>query len=255
MINIRNSRALVTGVAQANMGDAIARQLIQQGAEVAILGREKDRTKRSAEEIGKALRSNVVWRALDLASAVLESEDTFRSLVESIRQEIPEIQILVHAAGMARNASFLETDPDTYRQTFAVNVEAPFFLTREIIRTGWMKRGVIVNIGSTVGEPTHGWVGGMVYSMSKAAMLLWSQMLAVQLAPDIRVNTILPGSIDTPMAEFLLGDGGKKDMAGHIPLGRLGTCDEIASVVVELVRNPYISGAEVRLDGARTVCG
>jgi len=219
------------------------------------LGRDESRTERVALQIGKSLQTDILWRAVDLASVSIEGANAFRIFLDSIREVVPEIQIFVHAAGIARNASFLETDPDTYRQTFAINVEAPFFLTQEIVRTRWMTEGVIVNIGSTVGESTHGWIGGMAYSMSKAAILLWSQMLAVELAPNIRVNTILPGSIDTPMADSLLGKAGKKDMATHIPLRRLGMCDEIASVVVELVRNPYISGAEVRVDGARTVGG
>jgi len=89
--------------------------------------------------------------------------------------------------------------------------------------------------------------------MSKSAFTLWSQMIASELAPSIRVNTILPGSIDTPMAENLLGDEGKKKMAESIPLKRLGKTEEVASMVLELIGNSYLSGTEVRVDGARTV--
>jgi NAD(P)-dependent dehydrogenase (short-subunit alcohol dehydrogenase family) len=262
MIGLRGRTALVTGVAHGNIGHAVARRLAEEGANLLLIGRDESRTAQVSSEIKEAIQgkspqpeviTEVAWRAADLASIFAEIGGGLGAFLASVRKEIPEIQVLVHSAGVAWDASFLKTTADIYRKTFAVNLEAPFFLTQEILRTGWMKEGAIVNIGSTVGEPTHGWVGGMVYSMSKAALLQWSQMLAVELAPRIRVNTILPGSIDTPMADRLLGEAGKKDMAGRIPLGRLGSCEDIASVVIELVRNPYISGAEVRVDGARTV--
>jgi len=93
----------------------------------------------------------------------------------------------------------------------------------------------------------------MAYSMSKSSLTHWSQMMARELAPEIRVNTVLPGSIDTPMADELLGNEGKKAMAASIPLKRLGTSAEVGSVVMELLNNPYLSGTEIRVDGARTV--
>ena len=245
--------ALITGVGRGNMAAGIALELNRNGFRTVLLGYDAGQVRAVARELEQNHQYAPVQAACDFATLRCTGEHTFKALVDGLRQEVDEITAVVHAAGLAAVGSFLETEEALFDKTFAVNLKAPFFLTQEILRSGWMRRGVIVNISSTVGESTHGWAGGMAYSMSKSSLTHWSQMMARELAPEIRVNTVLPGSIDTPMADELLGNEGKKAMAASIPLKRLGTSAEVASVVMELLNNPYLSGTEIRVDGARTV--
>lgn len=246
--------ALVTGVGSGNMAEGIAMRFHDIGIKTALVGYDREQVDQVAS-ILKGGNDTPIRRSVDFADMVSQGSEGFREFVGGLREDVPEIHILIHAAGYARAAAFMATDMETFERTFAVNLSAPFFLTQEILRSKWMIEGVIVNIASTVGESTHGWSGGMAYSLSKTALMLWSQMMAVELAPNIRVNTILPGSIDTPMADALFGESGKQHMADGIPVKRLGSVDEVASVVLELVNNPYLSGTKVRVDGARTVGG
>jgi NAD(P)-dependent dehydrogenase (short-subunit alcohol dehydrogenase family) len=246
--------ALITGVGLGNMAEGIAMGFHNVGIKTLLVGHDQKKVEQVATKL-RGGRERVIQKSVDFEVMVSHGPKSYKEFVDELRKAVPEIHILVHAAGYAREAAFMDTDIETFERTFAVNLSAPFFLTQEILRSKWMSEGAIINIASTVGESTHGWSGGMAYSLSKAAMLLWSQMMAVELAPKIRVNTILPGSIDTPMADELLGESGKKQMAASIPLKRLGSVDEVASVVLELVNNPYLSGTEVRVDGARTVGG
>jgi NAD(P)-dependent dehydrogenase (short-subunit alcohol dehydrogenase family) len=251
----RGKWALVTGVGRNNMGESIALALSSKGMHVILVGHTDSKVKAAAKRVKESGNGEPIWRAFDFSIMSSGGPQSYSGFVEDIKKTVKEIHVLVHAAGFAREAGFLETDEQLFDTTFAINLKTPFFLTKECIQSGWMREGVIITISSTVGEPTHGWSGGMVYSMSKAAVTLWGQMLAEVSAPSIRVNTVLPGSIDTPMADFLLGEGGKRKMACSVPLRRLGKCDEISSVVLELVANEYLSGTEVRVDGARTVGG
>jgi 3-oxoacyl-[acyl-carrier protein] reductase len=246
--------ALITGVGLGNMAEGIAMGFHNVGIKTVLVGHDQKKVEQVACKLG-AGRESVIQKSVDFEVMVSHGQKSFADFVDELRKDVSQIHILVHAAGYARAAAFLDTDTKTFERTFAVNLSAPFFLTQEILSSKWMSEGAIINIASTVGESTHGWSGGMAYSLSKSALMLWSQMMAVELAPNIRVNTILPGSIDTPMADELLGESGKKQMADSIPLKRLGSVDEVASVVLELVNNPYLSGTEVRVDGARTVGG
>jgi len=243
----------VTGVGAGNMGERIAIELALNGMRIHLVGRSEQKTREAAVRFEAETKIKPEWTAADLLKLCAEGPKGFRWFVHEIGKKTGRIHVLVHAAGFVRSAGFLETDSNLYDTTFDINLKAPFFITQEMIRSGYLKEGVVINISSTVGEPTHGWSGGMVYSMSKAALTLWGQMLASECAPSIRVNTVLPGSIETPMTDALLHTEGKRRMARSIPLGRLGRCEEIASVVLALVANEYLSGTEIRVDGARTV--
>jgi 3-oxoacyl-[acyl-carrier protein] reductase len=244
MFDLTGKCALVTG-ATGGIGAAIARALHASGAVVAISGRNTDKLAGLAAE----LHTRVHVVAADLSTATAADE-----LIKSAEVAMGQIDILVNNAGLTRDNLSMRMKDDDWDQVLNVNLTVPFQLARAVQR-GMMKRrwGRIINISSVVG--TTGNAGQANYVASKAGMTGWTKAVAMEIASrNITVNCIAPGFIATNMTDALTDDQ-KTKINATIPMGRMGTADDIAAAAVFLasVEAAYITGATVHVNGGMSM--
>ncbi|TAN59382.1 MAG: SDR family oxidoreductase [Rhodospirillales bacterium] len=228
--------ALVTGGTRG-IGRAIAETLLARGDKVVVTG-----TKRQGEA-----PKGAGYEAVDFS-------DTLASEAFAQRVATMGFDILINNAGINKISPFAEIEPKDFAAIQAVNVTAPFLLSRAVIphmrKTGW---GRIVNISSIWGKLSR--AGRGAYSASKFALDGLSASLAAEVARDgILVNCIAPGFIDTDLTRRVLGEDGLARVMHEIPMGRLGNVAEIASFAAWLAgpENTYISGQNIAIDGGFT---
>ncbi len=179
-------------------------------------------------------------------------EDTWRSVTERTLAAYGSITGLVNNAGIYIPGGLLATDPVTYRRTIDVN-QVSVYLGMRAVAPLMAERGggSIVNISSVAGF--RGNPAGFAYSASKWAIRGMTRSAAVEFAPSgIRVNSVHPGPIDTPMVQNRPRPAsGPQPTASEVPLGRRGTSEEVAALVLFLVsdESSYCTGAEFVIDG------
>jgi NAD(P)-dependent dehydrogenase (short-subunit alcohol dehydrogenase family) len=251
-MEISGSVALVTGAA-SGIGAAVARSLASAGATVVVADVQDDKGKALADEIGGSFAHVDVTSTDDITAAV----DHAASL--------GDLRILVNSAGIGPAARTVGRDGtyesahdlDLYKKVIAINLIGTFDMVRiaatamsrlEPLASG--ERGAIVNMASVAAF--DGQIGQAAYSSSKGGLVGMTLPVARDLAAiAVRVNTVAPGLVDTP----IYGEGEKaeefKARLGESVLfpKRLGEPEELASMVLECVRNSYMNGAVVRVDG------
>ncbi|MCH8347709.1 MAG: 3-oxoacyl-[acyl-carrier-protein] reductase [Proteobacteria bacterium] len=238
MFDLKDKKALVTGTTGA-LGEAIARALVKNGASVAISGTRIERLKGLAEQIG----------AIAIPANLSSMEDVDRLAAEA-QQRLGGLDILVNNAGITRDSLLVRMSEQDWQDVLKVNLEAAFRLSKACLR-GMMKArfGRIISITSIIaitGNP-----GQANYAASKAGLIGFSKSLAQEVASrGITVNCIAPGFIESPMTDGLSDDQKAKLMA-QIPLGRMGTPDEIAAGVLYLASDEasYITGQTLHING------
>lgn len=236
--------ALVTGGA-AGIGRAIALKLARESADVAILDLDATAAHSTAEEV----------RALGRRAASTEgnvvSASSVREAVAKLEREIGPVDILVNNAGIARLGPLLTMAEKDWDDTFAVNVDGTFHVTRAVV-PGMVerRRGSVINLSSWLGRRGHPNFGA--YAASKFAIIGLTQTLALEVAPHVRVNAVGPGLIvGTPMrsviddASVRNGMPRGEERAKSIPLGRAGTPEDVANLIAFLASDEaaYITGA------------
>lgn len=239
--------AIVTGASQG-IGQGIAKRLASEGAKVVIdyVGGPDgaEETQRAIQEAGGETEM--------VQGDVTKSEDV-RHLVEAAWKRFGSADILVNNAGMEHRSDFWDTTEQEYDKVLAVNLRGPFFLTQEFVRKlrSAKRPGRIVNISSV--HEDMAFPGFTTYCCSKGGMRMMMRNLAVELGPlGITVNNIAPGAIVTPINKALLEDKPKLDaLLKNIPLGRLGTPEDVAGVVAFLASDDaaYVNGATFVIDG------
>ena len=236
--------AVITG-GSTGMGLATAKRFIQEGMDhVFITGRRKDALDRAVEQIGK----NVTAVQGDVAN-LADLDD----LYEAVRRKNRKIDVIFANAGIAQLAPFGSVDEKFYDLHFEANVKGLFFAVQKglpLLNDG----GSIVLTGSIA--DVKGFPNISVYSATKAAVRSFARTWTNELRERrIRVNTISPGHIDTPIFDgWQQGETLaklKEDLAKGVPLGRMGEPDEIAKAVSFLASDEasYISGIELYVDG------
>lgn len=238
MFDLKDKKALVTGATGA-LGEAIARALVKSGASVAISGTRIERLKGLAEQIG----------AIAIPANLSSMEDVDRLAAEA-QQRLGGLDILVNNAGITRDSLLVRMSEQDWQDVLKVNLEAAFRLSKACLR-GMMKArfGRIISITSIVG--VTGNPGQANYAASKAGLIGFSKSLAQEVASrGITVNCIAPGFIESPMTEGL-SDDQKAKLVAQIPLGRMGTPDEIAAGVLYLASDEasYITGQTLHING------
>ena len=234
--------ALVTGSSRG-IGAATAAALSRKGWAVCVNYRER---RDKAEELAALLRAEG-GTVLTHQADVSDRAAVF-AMVERIRRELGPVSLLVNNAGIARQQQFQDILPETWQRLFAVNLGGCFHCTQAVLPDMLHAHaGCIVNVSSIWGQ--HGASCEAAYSSTKHAIIGLTRSLSAELSlSGIRVNCVAPGVIDTDMVQ-VLGRETLEQLAGEIPLGRLGRPEEIAETIVYLAENPYITGQVITVDG------
>jgi NAD(P)-dependent dehydrogenase (short-subunit alcohol dehydrogenase family) len=236
--------ALITG-GNSGIGLATAKQLVNEGAYVFITGRRDPELAAAVKEIGR----NVTGVQGDVSNL-----GDLDRLFAQIKREKGKLDIVFANAGVAKYAPFGEITEELYNQIFGINVKGVLFTVQKALPLMPDGASIILN-ASIVGS--KGLSANSVYSATKAAVRSFARTWTTDLkARRIRVNAVSPGTIDTPGLSDLLasaetGQQRKKMISNAVPLGRLGTPDEIARAVVFLASDDssYITGTELFVDG------
>lgn len=252
MKRLEGKRALVTG-ATSGIGRAIALRLAEEGANLAITGRRRERL---AETAARAQERGA--KVVAVAAEHTSPDDNQRAVDEAV-QGLGGLDVLVNAAGVIGNDSILDPRPDEWRRILDCNLEAVYDLTRRAAPFLVDGRGPsIVNLSSIAGLRPYPTI--LSYCVSKAALDMMTQCLALELAPrGVRVNAICPGVV---VSELHTASGAVADYAAFLeraksthPLGRPGQPEEIAALAAFLISDEagWITGGLHTIDGGRTL--
>ncbi|WP_436794600.1 SDR family NAD(P)-dependent oxidoreductase [Actinospongicola halichondriae] len=234
--------AVVTG-ASSGIGAEIARALGAAGANVALVGRSADRL-----EVAAAAVTDSGAEALPV-SVDLVADDAPTTIVDEVIERFGRLDIVVHSAGVYEMASLADTTDEMLDAHWAVNVRAPFRLSRAAL-PHLAPGSAIVFISSMsghVGSPDDS-----AYCLSKGAIEMLVKALASELAPQgVRVNAVAPGWVRTPMNEHLLTPEDGPEILATIPARRVGEVGDISPAVVYLASDAadYVHGMSLRIDG------
>ena len=242
MINLSERVALVTG-ASRGIGRAIAVGLAKQGATIAAAARA-DHARDTVDAIGAA-----GGRAEAVTLDVTEPEAVERT-VSGVLARHGRIDILVCNAGIARDQLLLRMKREDWDAVIATNLTAAFLLTQAVLKPMLRQRGGrVIAVSSVVGQTGN--AGQANYAASKAGLIGFCKSAAREVASrGITVNVVAPGLIDTDMTRALTGDA-RQDWSGKIPLGRLGTPEDVAAAVCFLASDEasYITGHVLAVNG------
>lgn len=243
--------ALVTG-ATAGIGRAIAGTLGADGARMMLTGRD---TAAGGSLIDDLRRQGVVAH---FTGADLRQDGVAERLVDATLAAFGALDILVNNAGILHRGNALACTDDQWRETFDLNVTAPFRLSRAALRVMLPRRsGTIINIASD--WALVGASNAVAYGASKGAVAQLTRSMALDHARDgIRINAVCPGDTNTAMLEAGRDDEDRNAMLARlgaaIPLGRVGRPEEIAAVVAFLASDDasFITGALLPVDGGNS---
>jgi NAD(P)-dependent dehydrogenase (short-subunit alcohol dehydrogenase family) len=240
--------ALVTGAA-SGIGRATAVRLAAEGATVTAADLDAGGLATLAGEVGGE-RGSIATRVADVGSAASVAE-----LVGSTVEALGGIDVVVNVAGVLSFSSTHEHTLEEWDRLLAVNLTGTFLVCREAIPHLLARRGNIVNLASTAAHKGQPW--SAAYVASKGGVLALTKALAVEYArAGLRVNSVSPGAIDTPIAEaFHLPEGADAKLLGRVmPLDGFGSPEGIAAAIAYLASDEaaHTNGSDVIIDGAMT---
>ena len=248
MNRLEDKVAIVTG-ASRGIGEAIARDLVANGAKVVLAARKPEALHAVAASLGAAAHP---------IAAHVGKEDQVEALVEGAIAHFGKVDVLVNNA--ATNPYFgpmMNVEWGAWDKTFEVNVKGYFMTSRAVVRhlLGRKSPGSIIHVASVVGliaAPLQG-----VYAMSKAAVLSMTRTLSAELGPrGIRVNAIAPGLVETRFAQALTSNAAlKKQIVDRTMLKRVGVPSDIAPTATFLAsdESAYLTGQTLTVDGGWTI--
>jgi len=239
--------AIVTG-ASSGIGQGIAKRLATEGAKVVVdyVGQPE-----GAQETARAIKA--AGGEVEIVQADVTVPSAIHTLVESAWSRFGSADILVNNAGLEKKSSFFDTTVADYDKVMDVNLRGPFFLSQAFVRRlrDAKRPGQIVNISSVHEDMVF--PGFATYCCSKGGLRMLMRDLAVELGPlGITVNNVAPGAIATPINKSLLDNKQELDaLLANIPLGRLGTPEDVAGLVAFLASDDaaYITGSTFVVDG------
>jgi 3-oxoacyl-[acyl-carrier protein] reductase len=235
--------ALVTG-ASRGIGEAIARRLAAEGAHVLAAARSLEPLERLVAEIrGSGGKADAL--TLDLANA-----DSIEAAAKKAMADQAAVDVLVNNAGITDDGLMLRMSQESWRSVLDTNLTGAFLLTQALLRGMVKKRyGRIVNVTSVVG--LMGNAGQANYSAAKAGLIGLTKSIARELASrNITCNAVAPGFIRTAMTDAMT-EAAREALSSQIPLGRLGTVDDVAAAVAFLASEEaaYVTGTVVNVSG------
>jgi len=231
--------ALVTGAAK-RLGRAVALRLAAEGADIVVhYGSSQKEAQETAHEIEKLGR-----RAVAIPADLAQIEEV-RNLFAQADKHFGRLDILVNCAANFIETKFAQTTEAEWDRSLNPNLKAPFFCAQAAAPLLKVTGGVIINFADIGG--ILGWPGFIPHCISKAGVIMLTRALAKELAPEIRVNAIAPGTITMP------GDPPEwqQDFIRLAPLERTGTPSDIADAVSFLVNAKFVTGQVLVVDGGR----
>lgn len=244
---LQNQIIYITG-ASAGIGLSTAELCLKEGATVVITGRNEERLN-EAELILSKISSNVVAHLLDVSIEL----DLIESL-NDVYKKFGRIDGLVNNAPSIHTGKIIDLDMQSWRTNFKANLDAVFIAIKTVLP--WMisaKKGSIVNVASVVGLRGTAYMSG--YGAAKSGLINFSKTSAIEAAPNVRVNCVIPGAVQTPATERAIPNEDLMEATIQtIPLKRIAKPEELAAPIVFLLSSEasFITGADLIIDGGKT---
>ncbi|MEM7710801.1 MAG: glucose 1-dehydrogenase [Pseudomonadota bacterium] len=242
-MKLEGQAAIVTGGGR-DIGLAAARKLAAEGASVAInyfsSGAGADRAVEEIEASG--------GRAFAMQGDLTKPEDV-DALVAHTMSDFGRIDILVNnAGGLIARKKVAEMPLDHWQAVMDLNLTSTFLMTKACLQH--MKTGTIVNLASQAGRDGGGG-GAVAYAASKGAVMTMTRGLAKELGPDIRVNALCPGMIDTDFHNVHTPDAARRGLEANAPVRRQGTTEDTANLILFLAggESAFVTGANIDING------
>ncbi|HET6764381.1 MAG TPA: SDR family oxidoreductase [Longimicrobiaceae bacterium] len=239
-MELKGKTALVTGGA-VRVGRAISLALAEQGMRLVV---HYNASSDAADELVAAIRADggeAVTLGADLADAV-----AVERLAGDAVAAFGGLDVLVNSAATFPSQSLDDTDAALLEHTLAVNLKAPFLLTRHLAPALRASRGAVVNMADLAGLQT--WDGYAAHGVAKAGVVHLTQVAARALAPEVRVNAIAPGTVLPPDS---MDDDEVRRLAERAPLRRNGSPDDVVQAMLYLLRADFVTGQVLVVDGGR----
>jgi NAD(P)-dependent dehydrogenase (short-subunit alcohol dehydrogenase family) len=244
-MELKSKVALVTGGTHG-IGAKTALTLVSEGVKVSLVARNADNAdiKKEIEAIGGT--------CITISADLSKPEECIRVVNETI-DKLGDINILVHSAGSAAPGSLLGGAKDVWYQAFDIHIHAAFHLCMAVFPSMKNKKeGSIILISSAAG--IRGVKNALAYAVVKGALPQFTRALAFEVADDnIRVNCVSPGVIRTRFQDYLKPEQVKNNIDNRIPLHREGTPDDVADAICMLIKNEFITGENIVIDGGMTM--
>jgi NAD(P)-dependent dehydrogenase (short-subunit alcohol dehydrogenase family) len=242
MRGLKNKRVLITGGA-GGIGAATAKRFLEEGSRVSVLDRNEAACRNISEELPELERTLIV--------DVSDAKQVQKAFID-LDIFWGGIDVLINNAGISIRHSFLDITPEEWVKIQSVNLNGTFYVAQEAARRMVAKGGVILNMGSTnglAGNPNYA-----DYNASKAGVIELTKTMALELAPEIRINVICPGYVMTPMQRAEYTDEMFAALNEKIPLKRHADPSEVAALFAFLASEDaaYITGGVFVIDGGET---
>jgi 3-oxoacyl-[acyl-carrier protein] reductase len=244
VIDLKGKVAVITGSARG-IGRSVAEKLAQAGASIVITDILTEIGEKTAEEISKKYGVETIFVPGNVVSM-----ESMVELASKTLEKFGKIDILVNNAGITRDTLFMRMKEEDFDLVLNINLKGTYNCTQAFFKSMIKKRsGSIINMASVVG--IMGNAGQVNYSASKAGMIGMTKSLAREVGKrNIRVNAVAPGYIQSEMTD-VLSEEVKEEFAKNIPMGAMGTPEDIANTVLFLASDlsSYITGQTISVNG------
>ena len=242
MNNLENLNILITG-ASGGIGTSLSMAFASTNAKLFLIGSSQDKISKLQKKLPS--RDSINYFSVDLSE-----RENVNNFCDSIIDQYGGINVIINNAGITEDNLFMRMSENSWDKVFAINIDASMIICRKFIR-GMVKNkwGRIVNISSVVASTGN--PGQSNYVAAKSALNGLTKSLALEVATrGVTVNSISPGFIDTSMTAKLTDDQ-KRKITEKIPMGKMGTGEDISSLVFFLVSNDagYITGQNIHVNG------